>query len=69
MVNVNLVGKPGVSGNWESPAQCADGVINLNLIDKEFAPMDEYDVKEHIVGLIMVHHSSMKKVINIFGIW
>ena len=48
VVNVNLVGKPGVPDDWEPPTQYADGMINLNLIDEKFAPIDEYDVDEHI---------------------
>ncbi len=47
--------------------QYTDKVINLNLIDKEFEPMDTYDVDKHIVGLIMAHQYSMKKGIELFG--
>ena len=65
--NVNLGGKPGVSDNWKSPTQYANGVINLNLIDKEFAPTDKFDVDELIVGLIMAHKYLMKKGIELFG--
>ncbi len=66
MVNVNLVRKPGVDENWEPPTQYANRLINVNLVGKEFAPMDNYNVDEHIVGLIMAHQYSMKKGIEIF---
>ncbi len=49
------------------PTQYANGVINLNLIDEKCAPIDEYDLDEHIIGLIMAHQYSMKKGIKLFG--
>ncbi len=42
-------------------------MINLNLIDKEYAPMDKYNLDKHIVGLIMAHQYSMKKGTKLFG--
>ncbi len=67
MINANLVGKPGVLDGWEMPMQDVDGVINLNLINKEYAPMGEYTMDKHIVDLIMAHQFLMKKGIKLFG--
>ena len=67
MLNINLIRKPGVPDNWEPLTHYVDGVINLNLIDEKFAPMDKYGVDKHIVGLIMAHQYSMKKGIKLFS--
>ena len=53
VINVNLVGKPGVLEDCVLPNQFDDGVINLNTFDQQSAPMDDIDVEEHLVGLIM----------------
>ena len=46
--------------------QYANGLINLNLLNKEFVPMKK-DVNKHIVRLIMAYQYSMKKSIELFG--
>ncbi len=39
-INMNIVRKPGVPGYWESSTQYTNGVMNLNLLDKDFTPMN-----------------------------
>ena len=67
VVNVNLAGMPGVPEDWEPPTQYADGVINLNTIDAKFAPKSDFDVDEHILGVIMAQQYSLRKGIELFG--
>ncbi len=64
---MNLEGKPGVPDNWDPSTQYANSVINLNLLDNQWAPMDKQDVFKHIVGLTMAHQYSLKKGIELFG--
>ena len=47
--------------------QYTNGAINLNLLNREFAPMDKFDVDKHIVCFIMAYQYSMKKGIGLFG--
>ena len=67
IVNVNLAGMPGVPEDWEPPTQYVDGVINLNTIDTKFAPKSDFDVDEHILGVIMAQQYSLRKGIELFG--
>ncbi len=67
VVYVNLAGMPGVPDDWEPPTQYADGVINLNMIDAKFAPKDDFDVEEHILGIIMAQQYSLQKGIELFN--
>ena len=67
IVNVNLAGKPGVPEDWALPTQYANGVINLNTIDAKFAPKSDFDVDEHILGIIMAQHYILKAGLKRFG--
>ena len=45
------------------------GVININFAEKAspLEAMTDKEVEEHILGVIMVEHYSMKKGIDLFG--
>ena len=52
------------------PTQYADGVINLCLDAMESGMrevMPEWEVEEHILGLIMAQQYSIKKGVELFG--
>ena len=64
-MNVNNE-NPGVADYESQPRQYSDGMTNLNLSDTTYdqRKMCEQEVEEHILGLIMAHQYSMKKVSN-----
>ena len=49
--------------------QFSDGVINLGLdsIEQEVGSMSDKDIEEHITGLIMIHHYTLKKGLELYG--
>ena len=39
----------------------------MNTIDAKFAQKSDFDVNQHILGLIMAHQYSLKKGLEVFG--
>ena len=70
VVSVNLDSRAVGDNNVHPPTQYADGVINLCMeaLESDMRHvMADWEVEEHILGLVMVQQYSIKKGVELFG--